>query len=187
LLEYVQVPSGQQVIASFLLVRKGSQAEYPVADPELDYYEPMNIRLFAHTGRHLEHLARVVAPPDEVRRYMNDVMARMTRAQYILLAIRLPRGNRAEEEREKEEKEGKQVVNGSGAVGKEKEKEKEKDKANDSTVGTIPQPPQVLWTTKPAKLEIRDLPGKSKGYAKTADDDDAYQRFIASVTPKRSE
>ncbi|KAK3305659.1 uncharacterized protein B0T15DRAFT_434734 [Chaetomium strumarium] len=186
LLEYVQVPSGQQVIASFLLVRKGSKAEYPLADPELDYYEPMTIRLFAHTGRHLEHLARVVAPPDEVRRYMDDVMARMTRAEYILLAMRLPRGNKAEEERGKEEeREGKQILNASGAVGKEKETEKGKEK--DSTVGAMAQPPQVLWTTKPAKQEIRDLPGQNKGHAKTADDDEGYQQFIASVTPKRSE
>ncbi|KAK4236657.1 hypothetical protein C8A03DRAFT_35419 [Achaetomium macrosporum] len=185
LLEYVQVPSGQQVIASFLLVRKGSKAEYPVADPELDYYEPLNIRLFAHTGRHLEHLARVVAPPDEVRRYMDNVMSRMTRAEYVLLAMRLPRRDRAtEEEKEKEEKgekEGRQVLNGGGVVSKEKEKEKE------SGAEKTPLPPQVLWTTKPAKPEIQDLSAKNNGYGKTADDGEAYQRFIASVTPKKSE
>ena len=98
LLEDVPVASGQQVIASFLLVRKGSKAEYPMADPALDYYQPLTIRLFTHADRHLEHLARVVAPPDEVRRYMDDVMGNMTRAEYILLAMRLPRRDGTEDE-----------------------------------------------------------------------------------------
>ncbi|KAJ4292874.1 hypothetical protein N0V88_005532 [Collariella sp. IMI 366227] len=75
-----QATQPPQVIASFLLVRKGSKAEYPMADPELDYYQPLTIRLFTHAGRHLENLARVVAPPDEVTRYMDDVMGKMTRA-----------------------------------------------------------------------------------------------------------
>ncbi|GJC84333.1 hypothetical protein ColLi_07171 [Colletotrichum liriopes] len=91
ILEYL--PGGQQVIASFLIVRKGSQLEYG-GDAKLDYYQPVTIRIYAHSGRHLEYLQRVVAPPDEVRRYMDDVMDNMTRAEYVLLAMRLPRGER---------------------------------------------------------------------------------------------
>ncbi|WYZ43922.1 hypothetical protein EsH8_VII_000358 [Colletotrichum jinshuiense] len=91
ILEYL--PGGQQVIASFLIVRKGSQLEYG-GDAKLDYYQPATIRISAHSGRHLEYLQRVVAPLDEVRRYMDDVMDNMTRAEYVLLAMRLPRGER---------------------------------------------------------------------------------------------
>ncbi|OLN92750.1 hypothetical protein CCHL11_06755 [Colletotrichum chlorophyti] len=94
ILEYL--PGGQQVIASFLIVRKGSQLEYG-GDAKLDYYQPVTIRLHAHSGRHLEYLQRVVANPDEVRRYMDDVMDNMTRAEYVLLAMRLPRGEREPE------------------------------------------------------------------------------------------
>jgi hypothetical protein len=95
ILEYVPTAAGpnqgQHVIASFLIVRRGSTADYPVADPSLDYYQPVTVRFFTQTGRYLEHLARVVAPQDEVRRYMDDIMHRMTRAEYVLLAMRLPR------------------------------------------------------------------------------------------------
>ncbi|ROT35035.1 hypothetical protein SODALDRAFT_337688 [Sodiomyces alkalinus F11] len=90
ILEYL--PGGQQVLASFLIVRKGSRLEYG-GDAKLDYYQPVTIRLFAPNGRHLEHLHRVVAPQDEVRRYMDDVMDHMTRAEYVLLAMRLPRND----------------------------------------------------------------------------------------------
>ncbi|RDA93273.1 hypothetical protein CP533_6477 [Ophiocordyceps camponoti-saundersi (nom. inval.)] len=92
ILEYLPTSSGQQVIASFLIVRKGSSSEYG-GDPALDYYQPVTIRLSTASGRHLDNLARVVAPPDEVRRYMDDVMDNMTRAEYVLLAMRLPRAD----------------------------------------------------------------------------------------------
>ncbi|KAJ0269753.1 hypothetical protein COL940_012211 [Colletotrichum noveboracense] len=94
ILEYL--PGGQQVVASFLIVRKGSQLEYG-GDAKLDYYQPVTIRIFSPSGRNLDYLQRVVAPPDEVRRYMDDVMDNMTRAEYVLLAMRLPRGEREPE------------------------------------------------------------------------------------------
>jgi hypothetical protein len=90
ILEYVPTNTGQQVVASFLIIRKGSTSEYG-GDPSLDYYQPITIRLSTSTGRHLDNLARVVAPQDDVRRYMNDVMDNMTRAEYVLLAMQLPR------------------------------------------------------------------------------------------------
>ncbi|KAL2168686.1 hypothetical protein VTG60DRAFT_6969 [Thermothelomyces hinnuleus] len=177
LLEYVPVPSGQQVIASFLLVRKGSQAEYPMADPELDYYQPLTIRLFTSTGRHLEHLARVVAPPDEVKRYMNDVMTKMTRAEYVLLAMRLPRRDGSEDDKDNE-REGKQP-NG-GAV-------KDKDQENGlEKVQKPAQPPAILWTTKASKSETRDVTARAKGSGKPMDADEQYQSFIASVSRKEA-
>ena len=98
ILEYLPTQSGQQVVTSFLIVRKGSTSEYG-GDPKLDYYQPVTIRLYTLTGRILENLARVVAPQDEVRRYMDDVMDNMTRAEYVLLAMRLPR-EAAEDQKE---------------------------------------------------------------------------------------
>ncbi|KAL2151212.1 hypothetical protein VTH82DRAFT_6310 [Thermothelomyces myriococcoides] len=175
LLEYVPVPSGQQVIASFLLVRKGSQAEYPMADPKLDYYQPLTIRLFASTGRHLEHLARVVAPPEEVKRYMNDVMTKMTRAEYILLAMRLPRRDGSEDD---DEREGKQP---NGGTAKDKDQENGLEKAQKPT-----QPPSVLWTTKASKAENKDTTARAKGSGKPMDADEQYQSFIASVSRKEA-
>jgi hypothetical protein len=82
---------GGQVIASFLIVRKGSSAESKKYDPTLDYYQPITIRLYTHQGRQLDSLAKVVAPQEEVRKYMDDIMDNMTRAEYVLLAMRLPR------------------------------------------------------------------------------------------------
>jgi len=99
ILEYLP---GGQVIASFLIVRKGSSSDSPTYDPELDYYQPITIRLYAHQGRQLDALQKVVAPPDEVRRYMDDIMDNMTRAEYVLLAMRLPRDGDANPAAEKE-------------------------------------------------------------------------------------
>jgi hypothetical protein len=197
LLEYVPVASGQQVIASFLLVRKGSKAEYPMADPELDYYQPVTVRLFTHTGRHLEHLARVVAPREEVLRYMDDVMSKMTRAEYVLLAMRLPRSEASTTGHEDDKD-----------TGKEKEKDKEKEVNGASVRGVEDgtpieqqqqqqekpfQQPGVLWKTKPLpKPEMRDLPPRSKTgtYGKLApamDEDAQYQGFIKSISRKEAE
>lgn len=82
---------GNQVIASFLIVRKGSPEDSPYYDPQLDYYQPVTIRIFAQQGRTLETLGKVVAPQEEVRKYMDDIMDNMTRAEYVLLAMRLPK------------------------------------------------------------------------------------------------
>ncbi|KAH6623199.1 hypothetical protein F5144DRAFT_518079 [Chaetomium tenue] len=175
LLEYVPVPSGQQVIASFLLVRKGSKAEYPMADPSLDYYQPLTVRLFTHAGRHLEHLARVVAPPDEVRRYMDDVMIKMTRAEYILLAMRLPRRDGSEEDKENE-REVKQLNGGPF---------RDKENGLEVVQKSAPQPPSVLWTAKPSKSDMKGVAGKGKAFGRVMDaDDHQYQGFIASVSRK---
>lgn len=182
LLEYVPVPSGQQVLASFLLVRKGSKAEYPMADPLLDYYQPLTIRLFTHAGRHLEHLARVVAPPDEVRRYMDDVMTKMTRAEYILLAMRLPRRDGSEED--DKEKDAKQVNGGQLLLKERGNKENGLEAAK--KLPPLQPRPGVVWTQKVRLREAWELPfpGRSQEFGKAMDADEQYQSFIASVSRK---
>ncbi|KAK1450701.1 hypothetical protein CCUS01_02157 [Colletotrichum cuscutae] len=109
ILEYL--PGGQQAIASFLIVRKGSQLEYG-GDAKLDYYQPVTVRLYAQSARHLEYLQRAVAPQEEVMRYMDDVMDNMTRAEYVLLAMRLPRG----EQEPNSEQNGKDTPGLSGQI-----------------------------------------------------------------------
>jgi hypothetical protein len=223
ILEYAPIVAGagqgqgQQVIASFLIVRRGSAADYPVADPALDYYQPATVRLFTQTGRHLEHLARVVAPQDEVKRYMDDIMHRMTRAEYVLLAMRLPRGD---------EKSGGGSGSGSGKEeGSSEEKSKDKEaaaaakKKKDSNGGACPA--AVLGATETFRFvnshaatvngpngpqgaglwtaTTRPRPGD--GYAPNMEfargtytplaaaeaKDDQYQTFIASVSRREPE
>ncbi|KAL8716679.1 MAG: hypothetical protein Q9225_006015 [Loekoesia sp. 1 TL-2023] len=86
------LPGGTQVIASFLVIRKGSAAaasgEY---NKTTTYYQPVTIRLSASNPRYLEPLARVVAPPEEVRNYMNGVFDKMSPARPAFLVTRLPR------------------------------------------------------------------------------------------------
>ncbi|KAG6007564.1 hypothetical protein E4U54_008814 [Claviceps lovelessii] len=133
ILEFLPTKSGQQVVASFLIVRKGSTSEYG-GDPNLDYYQPVTIRLQTSSGRHLENLARVVAPQDEVRRYMDDVMDNMTRAEYVLLAMRLPRADFDPEE-------------GVGAVEESKASSPSPKSEPETDQNSTPKP-DVLWTTR---------------------------------------
>jgi len=181
IVEQVPLPqgAGQQVLCSFLLVRRGSKSEYPQADPDLDYYQPVTIRLFTPTGRHLDHLSRVVAPQAEVQQYMDDVMDKMTRAEYLLLAMRLPRSDGTEPEG----KDSETATNGVAAITKEKEAEvmgKEKKGAQNPMAG-------VLWATKPPRVEMRELSSRSRVYSKDMDLDDGdeqYQNFISTVSGK---
>lgn len=85
------IPCSNQVIVSFLIIRKGSDAETPLYNPELDYYQPMTIRLYAHQTRILDALRKAVESPENVRAWMNKVMEECQRAEYVLLAMRLPR------------------------------------------------------------------------------------------------
>ena len=171
ILEFLPSPSGQQVVASFLIVRKGSVSDYG-GDPALDYYQPVTIRLQTSSGRHLENLARVVAPQDEVRRYMDDVMDNMTRAEYVLLAMRLPRV----------EQEG--DVDGPVAV----DEPRTGVSTPKSEPETEPAPPTklgVLWTTNANK------PLDSSGTIKFRDPEQEaqakYERLIRSVAAKETE
>ncbi|KAH0593978.1 hypothetical protein MHUMG1_08301 [Metarhizium humberi] len=168
ILEFLPSQSGQHVVASFLIVRKGSASEYG-GDPKLDYYQPVTIRLQTTTGRHLENLARVVAPQDEVRRYMDDVMDNMTRAEYVLLAMRLPRADF-------DPQEVVPVVEDSKASSPTPKSEPETDN------NTTPKP-GVLWTTgSNNKATVSALPVKLQDPEQEAQS--KYERLIRSVAEK---
>ncbi|KAG5920486.1 hypothetical protein E4U42_006191 [Claviceps africana] len=179
ILEFLPTKSGQQVVASFLIVRKGSTSEYG-GDPKLDYYQPVTIRLQTSSGRHLENLARVVAPQDEVRRYMDDVMDNMTRAEYVLLAMRLPRADFDPEE-------------GTGAAEDSKTSSPTPKSEPETDQNSTPKP-GVLWTTS---RNNKNSNGGSKRNHKATNaslgvkirdmEQDAqmeYGRFIRSVAEK---
>lgn len=59
--------------------------------PLKEYYQPVTFRIFSTNPKVLEPLTRVVKPPDDVRRYMNEVMDRAERAPGGFMALRLPR------------------------------------------------------------------------------------------------
>ncbi|KAI6782285.1 uncharacterized protein J7T54_008371 [Emericellopsis cladophorae] len=171
ILEYIPTPVGQQVIASFLIIRKGSTIEYG-GDPALDYYQPVTIRLYAHSGRHLENLARVVAPPAEVRAYMENVMDNMTRAEYILLAMRLPRFTKDEGDSSGNRSEDAKAARGTPLTEKELEK---------STVAK----PEVLWTT-PAAVKSEKSSRAMKSREAEEETQAQYRRLINSIAAKDS-
>lgn len=173
MLEYLPTQNGHQAVVSFLIVRKGSTSEYG-GDPELDYYQPITMRLFTHTGRHLENLARVVAPQDEVRRYMDDVMDNMTRAEYILLAMRLPRVT------EDGEKDGtaNHAIEDSKTNGSTPQPDSEMEPVSASNK------PSVLWTTNTSSALAKNVRRHSKAQEAEDQDQAQYQRLINSVAAK---
>jgi len=148
---------GTQVIASLLIVRKGSNLEYG-GDPTLDYYQPVTIRLRSSSPKVLENLARVVAPKEDVQRYMDDIMDNMTRADYVLLAMRLPRPDREDQSDERE------------------------DTGKAAEASQPSHPPPVLWDTSSKPTPTRPASAKPTSAARPASDDDQYQSFIASVS-----
>lgn len=94
ILEYLY--GGTQVIASFLVIRRGSTAKPGKYKDTKNYYQPVTMRLSTSHPRILEPLAKIVAPPDEVRRYMDSVFDKMSRAETVFLATRLPRAQDGE-------------------------------------------------------------------------------------------
>ena len=91
ILEYL--PGSTQVIVSFLITRRGSAAASGSYKNSITYYQPVTMRLSTHNPRTLEPLSRIVAPVDEVQRYMNDIMDKMTPADHVFLATQLPRSS----------------------------------------------------------------------------------------------
>ncbi len=98
ILEYY--PGGTQVVVSFLIIRKGSEAASKGYKDNVSYYQPVTMRLSSLQPRILEPLARIVAPPDEVRKYMDSVFEKMTQADNVFLATRLPRTSQSVTEKE---------------------------------------------------------------------------------------
>ncbi len=95
ILDYL--PGNAQVLVSFLVIRRGSTARSGKYKDTKNYYQPVTIRLSTHNPRTLEPLARVVAPLDEVRRYMDSFFDKMAPAESVFLATRLPRSKNIEE------------------------------------------------------------------------------------------
>jgi hypothetical protein len=145
---------GNQVVASFLIVRRGSKLEYG-GDRALDFYQPVTVRVQSQSPKVLENLARVVAPQDEVQRYMDDVMETMTRAEYVLLAMRLPRAERDDPMDECF------------------------DTPKASELSRPSQPTSVLWDSTP--MSAKPAPMKPAS-AKFVSEDDQYHNFIKTVS-----
>lgn len=81
----------------------GTPAGAPVNEASLkEYWQPVTFRIHSSAPKTLEPLTRVVKPPDEVRKYMNEIMDRAERAPDGFPALRLPH----EEAREAFEAEG---------------------------------------------------------------------------------
>ena len=89
ILEYLY--GGTQVIISFIVIRPGNTAASGNYKGTMNYYQPVTIRLTTLHPKILEPLARVVATPDEVRSYMNNYFDRLSPAETVYLATRLPR------------------------------------------------------------------------------------------------
>lgn len=94
ILEYLY--GGTQVIVSFLIIRRGNAAKAGKYKDTKSYYQPVTMRLSMPQPRILQPLAKVVAPPDEVRRYMDSVFDKMSPAKRVFLATRLPRAQDAD-------------------------------------------------------------------------------------------
>ena len=88
ILEYVH--GTNEVIVSFLITRRGNAEFGDKYDEDQEYYTPVNAKLIADSPRLLEILAKVVEPPDEVRKYMTEVMEKSELAGEIYLASQLP-------------------------------------------------------------------------------------------------
>ncbi|KAG8533061.1 uncharacterized protein KY384_001844 [Bacidia gigantensis] len=103
ILEYL--PGDLQVLVSFLIIRRGSTttatstatkgASSKHYKGSQNYYQPVTMRLSATNARMLENLRKVVASPEEVRKYMEGIFDRMQPAEVVYLPLRLPRGKDA--------------------------------------------------------------------------------------------
>ena len=94
ILEYLY--GGTQVIVSFLVIRRGNTAKAGKYKDTKSYYQPVTLRLSTPHPRVLQPLSKVVASPDEVRKYMDSVFDKMSPAETVFLATRLPRPREAE-------------------------------------------------------------------------------------------
>ena len=85
-------------LASFIVTSRGRDAADPTGlDPSREYWQPVTMTLEFPRERELgmqqrlpEYIRRWVKPIEEVRRYMEEVMAKCTRAPVMHLAMRLP-------------------------------------------------------------------------------------------------
>ena len=89
---------GTQVIASFLIVRKGSERDSETYTQVIDYHQSVTVRLSTLSAKILDPLARVTASPLETRKYMNGVIDSTRQAKNAYLAIHLPRDSQGMKE-----------------------------------------------------------------------------------------
>jgi len=87
--------SAQHVLASFIVVRKGSESADPTGlqlDPDTEYWQPVTMMVEVAYGREplLKDVSKWVKPADEVREEMKKIMQRCTRAPESFLPLRLP-------------------------------------------------------------------------------------------------
>ena len=94
ILEYL--PGNTQALASFLVTRTGATAYSDSYQANTNYYQPVTIRLRigghqSHNQRVFDVLPKAVAPPEEVRKHMNEIMDKMKPAELVHLVTQLPR------------------------------------------------------------------------------------------------
>lgn len=180
IVEQVQAPSGPQVVASFLIVRKGSSSEYG-GDPKLDYYQPITVRISSSQPKHLEYFPRIVAPQEEVRRYMDDIMDNMTRAEYVLLAMRLPKPEKEpKEDGQASEKENNTKTGESNNATPEADERGSSDLFRKGLTWKKDKTMKLLAKPSPTSLSNGTSAGELDGQ-------ESYQSFIASVSRKKTE
>ena len=96
ILEYL--PGYASVVVSFLLIHNGNddlssnKASDKSTQESSQYYQPITMQLHG-SSKHLEQLAKVVAPQEEVVKYMNNVMDKKRPSKPSFLAFRLPKTN----------------------------------------------------------------------------------------------
>ena len=85
--------SPQHLLASFIVTRKGRDAaDSTNLDPETEYWQPVTLMVeVAYNREHiLDCVRRWVKPAEEVKKEMEEIMGRCTRAPEGFLALRLP-------------------------------------------------------------------------------------------------
>lgn len=86
--------SPNHTLASFIVTRKGREAVDNTAglDHFKEYWQPVTVMVEVPNGREslMQHIRDWIRPADEVRKHMQEVMARCIRAPETHLAIRLP-------------------------------------------------------------------------------------------------
>ncbi|OJJ44618.1 hypothetical protein ASPZODRAFT_134700 [Penicilliopsis zonata CBS 506.65] len=137
--------------------KEGSRTAEP--QPTLkEYYQPVTFRIISNNPKVLEPLTRVVKPPDEVRRYMNEIMDRAERAPDGFLAFRLPRETPGLDTETEEKKAGTPVpaVRTNRSRGKSVAADEDSGVENNSTPG-------VLDEKEEEEEELKDFYGPVTG------------------------
>ncbi|KAF2486746.1 hypothetical protein BDY17DRAFT_292031 [Neohortaea acidophila] len=89
----IEALSPQHLLASFITTRKGRESpEASNLEPDTEYWQPVTLMVeVAYNREHiLDCVRKWVKPAEEVRKHMEEVMARCTKAEESYLAMRLP-------------------------------------------------------------------------------------------------